>query len=343
MIRADTTLMFAEAASAASVVRAQRERNRRLIMELADRLRAMPPTTVLTCARGSSDHAATFARYLIETRAGVLTASQSPSIASVYDSQPRAERSLCLAISQSGQSPDILAAASAARETGSYVVALVNVADSPLAQLADIVVPLGAGSEVSVAATKSYIAALAAIVDLVAQWTDDRELAAALSQAPDLLEQAWAEDWATLTEGLVNTNSLYVVGRGLGLGIAQEAALKFKETCGIHAEAFSAAEVLHGPIALAGPDFPLLVFRQSDESGESIDDLVTQVSARGGKLFLAGPQVPGAVHLPTQRAHPAIEPMLQIQSFYRAVNALSLARGLHPDRPRHLSKVTATI
>jgi glucosamine--fructose-6-phosphate aminotransferase (isomerizing) len=134
-----------------------------------------------------------------------------------------------------------------------------------------------------------------------------------------------------------------VVGRGLGLGIAQEAALKFKETCGLHAEAFSAAEVRHGPMALVGPGFPLVVFRQSDQTEASIEALVEEVVGRGGEVFLAGPPVPGAVVLPTVQAHPVLEPMLQIQSFYRAVNALSIKRGFDPDRPPHLRKVTETL
>lgn len=335
--------MFAEAASAAHVVTDQRRRNRLAVAQLAEQLRASPPTVVLTCARGSSDHAATFARYLIGTRVGVLTTSLAPSVASVYNRHPHIGRSICLVISQSGKSPDILATAAAAQESGSRVVALVNVEDSPLAQMADTVLPLCAGKEESVAATKSYVAALSAIVHLVAEWADDAAMGAALKQAPNLLRQSWNAEWRALSDGLIDVQGLFVIGRGVGLGVAREAALKFKETCGIHAEAFSAAEVLHGPIALVGPDFPLLVFRQSDETAEGIDSLVTGVASRGGKLFVVGPEVPGAVHLPTEKAHPGIEPMLQIQSFYRAVNTLSIARGFDPDSPRNLRKVTETV
>jgi glucosamine--fructose-6-phosphate aminotransferase (isomerizing) len=298
---------------------------------------------VLTYARGSSDHAATFAKYLIETRLGIITASQAPSVASVYAAPQRAGSALCLAISQSGRSPDILAAVEAAKQSGAYSLALVNAEDSPLAALADTLLPLLAGPELSVAATKSYIAALAAMVDLVAAWSQDGQLSEALDDAPAQLERAWQADWTPLTDRLREVRGLYVVGRGLGLGIAQEAALKFKETCGLHAEAFSAAEVRHGPMALAGPGFPFVVFRQSDETEASIEALVADVLERGGEVFLAGPPVPGAIALPSEAAHPVIEPMLQIQSFYRAVNALSLARGLDPDAPPHLSKVTETI
>lgn len=335
--------MFAEAAQAAAAVARQRAANADRVAALAERLRASPPRAVLTCARGSSDHAATFARYLIETRLGIITASQAPSIASVYRVAPRAEASLCLAISQSGRSPDLIAIVESLGGAGAHVAALVNAEESPLAQMADSFLPLCAGPEIDVAATKSYVATLAAITDLVAAWSEDEELSEALSEAPALLEQAWRCDWPVLVERFRDCRGLYVIGRGLGLGIAEEAALKLKETCGLHAEAFSAAEVRHGPMALVGPDFPLLVFRQSDETQEGIDDLVADVVSRGGEVLVAGPATGGAIPLPTPSAHPAIEPMLQIQSFYRAANALSLARGLDPDAPPHLAKVTETI
>ena len=343
MAAPESTRMFAEASEAGAVVAAQRIANAGRVAALVDRLRAMSPSVILTSARGSSDHAATFAKYLFETRLGILTASAAPSISSLYGLAPGAREALCLAISQSGKSPDILSAVETAKRAGAYSVALLNVEDSPLGALADTVLPLGAGVERSVAATKSYIAALAALVDLAASWSDDRALGDALEAAPDLLARAWEADWGALVAHLAEARGLYVIGRGLGLGIAQEAALKFKETCGLHAEAFSAAEVRHGPLALVGPGFPLLVFRQSDETETSIDDLVGDVVARGGEVFVAGPPVRGAVALPCLDAHPVIEPMLQIQSFYRAVNALSVRRGYDPDHPPHLAKVTETL
>jgi glucosamine--fructose-6-phosphate aminotransferase (isomerizing) len=335
--------MFAEARESGAVVAAQRVANMDRVAGLAEWLRSRPPSAVVTCARGSSDHAATFAKYLIETRLGVVTASLAPSVASVYGVAARAMDALCLAISQSGKSPDLLATVRGAKEAGAHCVALVNVADCPLAELADEVLPLMAGPELSVAATKSYIASLAAIIDLVAAWGGDQALSDALATAPALLRQAWEADWSPMVERLRHARGLYVIGRGIGLGIAQEAALKFKETSGLHAEAFSAAEVKHGPMALVGPDFPLLVFRQPDETESSIDDLVAEVVARGGEVLVAGSGVKGAITLPSIGAHPVIEPMLQIQSFYRAVNALSVARGFNPDKPPHLSKVTETV
>ena len=335
--------MYSEAAEAAAVIARQLVENRALLARIGRLLRRLSPHTVVTCARGSSDHAATFAKYLIETRTGIPTASAAPSVSSLYRTRPKLEQVLYIAISQSGKSPDLLATVEAARAGGAFVLALVNDPGSPLAGIADEVIPLCAGPELSIAATKSYIAALAAIIALVAHWVKDSDLQHALAGAPQLLEDAWALEWHSVGEALRNASSLYVIGRGMGLGVAQEAALKLKETCGLHAEAFSSAEVRHGPMALVSPGFPLIVFRQSDETEEGIDDLIGDVVARGGKVLVAGPAPSGAVALPIVTAHPVLEPMLQVQTFYRAAHALSLARGLDPDRPPHLAKVTETL
>ncbi|WP_260597319.1 SIS domain-containing protein [Sphingomonas endolithica] len=342
-IVSEATLMFAEAAEAGAVVARQRVANRAALTLLGGRLREHPPRAVSTIARGSSDHAATFAKYLIETMIGLPVTSTAPSVSSVYHAAAQAKDTLLIAISQSGRSPDLLSAVEAGRAGGAYLAAMVNQADSPLAEIADVTLPLHAGAERSVAATKSYIASLALILDLVATWCDDAGLSAALDDAPALLAQSWTMDWTPLVDGLIDAHGLYVIGRGLGLGIAQEAALKFKETCGLHAEAFSAAEVRHGPMALIGPDFPLLVFRQDDETAVGVDALVTEALGQGATVYCAGADLTGAVTLPTIAAPSAIEPMLQIQSFYRAVNSLSVARGFDPDSPPHLHKVTETI
>ena len=333
----ETTRMFAEAAESADVVARQLAANAAIVGALAERLRAAPPRGVLTFARGSSDHAATFAKYVIETRVQVLTTSAAPSIASVYGGMPDVSGMLALAISQSGRSPDILAGLTAARSAGALTVALVNTEDSPLADAADVAVPLRAGAERSVAATKSYLAALAAILHLVAEWSGDRVLLAELKAAPDLLRAAWRCDWSPLVDCLAGARSLFVIGRGPGFGVAQEAALKLKETCRIPAEAFSAAEVRHGPMALVGPGFPLLMFRQDDETAAGIDELAADLAARGAAAFVAGRD------LPVPPAHPLIEPLLQIMALYRAANAAALVRGLDPDRPPHLTKVTETL
>ncbi len=335
--------MFQEAAQAAGVVRTQLDRNAVAMASLGARLRLSPPRAVVTCARGSSDHAATYAKYLIEAYTGVLTSSAAPSVSSIYDAQGDMSGVLFIAISQSGKSPDLLTTTRAAKDGGALTVALCNTPDSPLTQLVDVAVPLHAGAENSVAATKSYIASLSAIAQLLACWADDPDLLRVLPNTPDLLAKAWDCDWNPVVHALRDAVNLFVVARGFGLGVAQEAALKLKETCGLHAEAFSSAEVKHGPMALVRTGFPVLMFTQSDDTRAGIAELAGEFAARGARVLLAGAEAHGSVSLPTVHAHPVIEPLLAIQSFYRAANALALARGLNPDSPPHLRKVTETL
>src|SRR5258705_1468978 len=187
--------MFREAAEAGAGVRGQLEGNREGARALGARLPAGSRRAVVTVARGSSDHAATYAKYLFETRAGVLVASAAPSIASVYGARQDLRDCLFIAISQSGRSPDLLSTLDSAKKAGALTVALVNDEGSPLASAADHALPLCAGDEKSVAATKSYIASLAALAHLAAEWTGDAEISKALANAPADLERAWALDW----------------------------------------------------------------------------------------------------------------------------------------------------
>jgi len=337
------TLMFKEASEAPAVVARQIAANRERLGAIGERFRSQKPRALVTLARGSSDHAATYARYLIERHLGVLTGSLSPSIASVYGSTPKFDNAVLLAISQSGQSPDLLSAAEQARANGAFVIAMVNDEASQLAALADAMIPLGAGRERSVAATKSFIATLSATLGLLAAWTEDLAIGAALNDLPQKLQQAWTLDWGAAVPLLVNASSMYVVGRGHGFGVAQEAALKLKETCAMAAEAFSAAEVRHGPMALVKPGFPILFLGQQDESLQGVAELAEEFAGMGATVVSAGVSSAPGTRLPTTPADPLIEPILRIASFYRLANALALARGRNPDRPPHLAKVTETV
>lgn len=343
-LQPEQTLMFQEAADAANVVARQLAANALRVAEAATRIKAFAPHAIVTCARGSSDHAATYGKYLFETRLGLLTSSAAPSITSVYSARQRLQGTLYIAISQSGKSPDLLASMEQAKEAGALTLAFVNVEDSPLAKLADILIPLHAGPEKSVAATKSYLATLSALVHLVSVWADDIELQNALKTLPHSLAAAWQNDWQLAVETLTPARNLFVIGRGLGFGAAQEAALKLKETCGLHAEAFSAAEVRHGPMAIINEGFPVLLFAQQDKTMTGMDDLITDFRTRNAKLMIASETMHAADCLPVVAgAHPAIAPLLAVQSFYRMANALSIARGYNPDQPPHLRKVTETL
>jgi glucosamine--fructose-6-phosphate aminotransferase (isomerizing) len=336
--------MFSESAQSSAAVARQIELNTALVHSLAADLRTRPPRFIVTSARGSSDHAATFAKYVFETQLGVVTASAAPSVNSLYGSTQDLSEVLFIAISQSGRSPDLLRQAEAARAAGARVVTLVNASDSPLAALADTVIELRAGLERSVAATKSYICSLAAILLLAAHWKEDARLLDALQTLPSKLTVAWGMDWSDVVESLADARNLFVLARGLGLGVAQEAALKLKETCGLHAEAFSGAEVMHGPMTLVDAGFPIVCFTQDDETRPGLVSLTEEFAARGARVLLAasGAAGPGGLPVPAI-GHPACTPLLEIQSFYRAVNALALRRGRNPDAPPSLRKVTQTV
>jgi glucosamine--fructose-6-phosphate aminotransferase (isomerizing) len=341
---APLSLMLREAAEAPAVVARLLAANHAACHELGARLRAKPPRFVVTCARGSSDSAATYAKYLIEIAMRTVVASVGPSVASIYGARPRMSEALFLAVSQSGRSPDLLTLAEAARADGALTVALVNETSSPLAERCEIVLPLHAAPEKSVAATKSYIASLAGILQLVAAWSGEARLAEAVEQLPDDLAAALVSDWRIALPALANIESLYVAGRGPGFAAALEAAIKLKETCGVHAEAQSAAELLHGPMTLAGPKFPVLLFSQRDAALPSLVDLARVLVSRGVPVLAAGP-VAGEGTLPLPSAgnlHPFAEPIALAQSFYPLAEALARARGRDPDRPPHLSKVTET-
>ena len=219
---------------------------------------------------------------------------------------------------------------------------MVNDPESPLAELASIMLPQGAGPERSAAATKSFITSLSAIAQMVALWSDDDAMQAALPQLPSALAKAWEEDWSACRDTLQTADHLYTVARGPHLAIAQEAAHKLKETCMIHAEAFSSAEVLHGPNELACEGFPVLLFRSEDEGDASVQDAARRLSGQGASVMMAGGKGSGSLPVPAA-PHPALAPILQIQAFYRMANALACDRGHNPDEPRHVRKVTHTV
>jgi glucosamine--fructose-6-phosphate aminotransferase (isomerizing) len=317
---------------------------------LAARLRARTPEVVVTCARGSSAHAATFGKHLIEHAFGIPVAAAAPSIATLYRRPLRLRDQLLLTVSQSGKSDDLVEQARSARAAGALTAGIVNAADSPLARACEIVLPMAAGPERSVAATKTFVASLAALARLVALWGQDPALSAALERLPQRLGQAHALDWSAPLDLLARASSLITIGRGPTLAIAREAALKLKETCNLHAEAFSGAEFLHGPVTLVAPEFPILLFMPGDEAAAGLRTLAADLRRKGATVFIAEPgerSEPGEAadifRLRTLTAeHPVTDAMCQLLSFYRMTVALAARRGLDVDRPRHLAKVTRT-
>jgi glucosamine--fructose-6-phosphate aminotransferase (isomerizing) len=338
-----SSLMYQEAVSAADCVALQLGADAGRYAELGRRLREARIHNAVTVARGSSDHAASYLAYLIMARLGRLVTSLPMSLLTLYNAPLQAQDLLAVSVSQSGQSPDVIEPMRYFREGGAVTVALVNDIVSPLAQAAEWALPLRAGKEQSVAATKSFITSLSAGARLVAEWQDDAELKTALHALPDDLRRAAQADWSAALEVLAPARNIMVVGRGISYPVAQEAALKFKETSALQAEAFSGAEIKHGPMALIEDGYPLLIFATRGPAQAGLVALADEMRGRGARVLLAAPQdVPGRdLDLPTA-AHPDLDPIVAIQAFYGMAAQLAEARGLDPDRPRHLSKVTRT-
>jgi glucosamine--fructose-6-phosphate aminotransferase (isomerizing) len=309
------------------------------LAELTSRLRRRPPDVVVTCARGSSAHAASFAKYLIELHLGIPVAAAAPGLASIYRRRLRLRDQLFLAVSQSGESDDLVAAVTLAREAGALTAALVNAVDSPLAEACEFVLPMGAGPENGVAATKTFVASLTALLRLAAIWSQDGHLTRAIELLPQRLAAATDLDWSPASEAIAAASSLVTIGRGPTLAIAREAALKLKEVANRHAEAFSGAEFLHGPVALVSAGYPVFVFMPSDAAADTLRHLARDLRGKGASVLAAGPGGPLPVPRPD---HPATDAVCLIQSFYAMTVMLAERLGIDPDRPPHLQKVTRT-
>lgn len=336
------TLMESEAREAPSAVARLATHGRRPLSQLGARLRDLSPGMALAAGRGSSDAAALLAKYVLETRLGLPTVSVAPSVHSVYGARLHLEKALVLAISQSGRSPDLVEFCRAATGPNVLRVGMINAVSSPLSAAVDITLPLMAGPESSVAATKSCIAAMALILGLSGYWREDAGAIAAFERAGDVLSGALQADWTSAASFLDGEGPVYVIGRGPGLAVAAEAALKLKETNGLHAESVSAAEIRHGPFALVGPPLRAIVFAPRDAAFPGLTTLAADLARRGASVLLisSDPALPGA-HVPADD-EPVLELIAMLLCFYLLANAAALRRGRSPDRPPMLTKITET-
>ena len=329
------SLMKREASEASERIQEQLISNADKVKLIARKIRAFGPHAVMFVGRGSSDHAGTFSKYLIEIELGIPTFGAAPSIATIYDRRLKLEGTLVIVISQSGRSPDILEQTRQAKNAGALCVALVNDENSPLVDIVDFVLPLSVGEEKSVAATKSYLATLSAILQLVAYWSEKDDLIDALEQIPEALSNAVKSESQLKKEDIENVKNLVVLGRGLGYAVGNEIALKLKEVCAIHAESFSSAEFLHGPVTLVDDHFKILDIQVKDEAFKVHQNQLDDIRQRGAQIV--------RMHQVTQNLHPRIAPLAVLQRFYLDIEAIAVARGLDPDLPRGLKKVTETI
>lgn len=343
MKRADPTLMHCEVQSVPEIIAHQIDVALPAYLATGERFQSMGITNLITVARGSSDHAATYFKYLVETAFGIPVASVGPSIASVYGKEMSVQGVPVIAISQSGGSRDLQIFMAEASRNGAYGVVLTNDTSSQLAQTSCEVLDLSVGIEKAVAATKTYIGSLTALAGIFAGWSGDKKFLSALRALPDVLSRALECDWDGALDHFQSGAKVFTISRGPGLAIADEAALKFKETCLIHAESHSAAEIIHGPMALAGKEQSALVFTSDKFAQPSIDISVSLLRSAGSKVFVTNDHEGKDCLQIVKTSHPLLDPISQILSFYVFVERLSVALGLDPDAPRHLNKVTVTV
>ena len=312
----------------------------RTLTREATRLRTLDPALVATVARGSSDHAATCLAHAIGVMLGRPVASLTPALASVHDVALKTGSSAGIAISQSGRSSDIVALVETLERAGTPVLALTNTSDSPLGRSAGATLDLHAGPERAVAATKSFANSVLVGLWLVARWSGSVELRTALETTPERLDAALGRGLdaaATLLEG---ADRLVVLGRGPALGLAGEIALKAIETSGIHASAYSAAEVLHGPSAMLVDGFPVLVLNATH--GRGLEEALTRLPAQGARVVAADDRAAG--RLPdVPRSHPLVHALDELVGLYAVLEAEARRRGRDPDAPPHLEKETDTL
>lgn len=339
----EPTLMRQEIKEIPTAVQRLLDEGHASVSQAAKDARAFDPKYLLSVARGSSDHAATYLKYASELLLSKPMASVGPSVSSIYGVSLNAPEALCISISQSGQSPDIVRMTEALGQGGTMTVALTNDDQSRLAQVAKTTLPIYAGPELSVAATKTFVTSLVAGLWLLAEIKGDHDLIKAIHALPSHLDKATRCDWSSAAAA-IDGRSLFTLGRGPSWAISNEAALKFKETCLIHAESYSSAEVMHGPMSIVSDGFPVIAFAAADEAEISLAETVDALAQKGAKAFAVTDRVRTATSLPhTRTDHWLTDPISAIVSFYSMVETVALARGINPDTPRHLNKVTETV
>jgi glucosamine--fructose-6-phosphate aminotransferase (isomerizing) len=320
------------------------------IAEVAAQIARWRPRHVVLTARGTSDHAALYAAYLTEIRLAVPAGLASPSAVTVYGARPDLSGALVVGVSQSGGSSDLVEVITQARATGAHTLAVTNSPQSPLAQAAELHIDVAAGHERAVAATKTYTAELLALLMLVeGVRAGDGALPApersALEALPGLATQVLEDPTAVhLAPRYRFAGRVVTTGRGYAYPTARETALKLMETSYLAALAFSGADLLHGPLALADPDVPVLAVVGNGPGGRAMREVLAKLGERRADVVTIGPSdVDGTqLRLPAPDVDERYAPMLDVLPLQRLALALALARGQDPDAPRGLNKVTVT-
>ncbi|MER2491568.1 glucosamine-6-phosphate deaminase NagB-II [Catenovulum sediminis] len=329
------SLLSDEAKEAPARIAEQLEENEHTIEKLGSHLKIMQPRFIYMVGRGSSDHASGYAKYLFETETGVPVVGAAPSVTSIYGQKLNLEKSLVLVVSQSGRSPDVLQQAKMARDAGAFVVAIVNDENSPLAEMIDVVLPLKAGEQNAVGATKTFLTTLSALLQLAATWSHNKALKKQIMQLPEYLQQAIDAPPLLLPEDFKDTQNCAILGRGFGFSVAKEIAMKLKGLCGIHAEPFSTAEFLHGAVGLVEHKIKIFNTIVHDESYASHMEQIAHFEKNNIAVR--------HIQQKLKDIPPRLQPLALMQRFYLDLTPLAESRGIDINNPPGLQKITQTV
>jgi glucosamine--fructose-6-phosphate aminotransferase (isomerizing) len=314
--------------------------NRRATGEIARRVDIGSAPLCVLCGRGSSGHAGVFLRYLIETRLRLPVSASAPSVITAFRTPLKLRNALFIVISQSGRSPDLVAATISARAAGARTVAITNATSSPVSAAAEFVIPIEAAAEHSVAATKTVIGSMAAGGEFIAELAEDDALRSALGRLPERLDRALTLDWSEISDDIAKASAVFVAARGLALGSAREIALKLSEILRLPAIGVSAAELQHGPRAALSARTPVVMMRIGDETAGTVDALANELREQKIALHLCGGPHGSLPWLGED--DPVTDPITMLVPAYRMIEQTARARGFDPDRPPRLSKITET-
>ena len=310
------------------------------LAEVAAAVRTRAPRFVLFAARGTSDHAALYAKYLVETKLALPAGLVSPSTMTIYGARPILDDVLFVAVSQSGGSPDLVDSLSTARSCGALTLAVTNSPASPLAQAAELSADVAADAELAVAATKTYTAELLALYLVIAGWAGlDTRAAAGLPEAA-ARTLARGDRVAAAADRYRFADRLVTTARGYSYPTAREAALKLMETSYLGAQAFSGADLLHGPMAMVDAGVPVIAVRTPGVGGQAMDPVIAKLTSAGADVLRVGPD--DGLPVATDGVDPELSPILEILPLQQLALRLAVNRGSDPDAPRGLRKVTET-
>jgi len=321
------------------------------VWAMAERWTTQPPRFIFIAARGTSDHVALYGKYLFETMTHIPTGLAAPSISSIYQAQVNVEGALIIGISQSGEAADVMAVLEQANAGGADTLAITNVADSPITEIAQHTIPLHAKPELAVAATKTFTSSMTALLILAAAIGRNVELRDGLGQLPSLVADVLHHEQQVESkmERFRYLRECVVLGRGYNLATAYELALKLRETSNVRAQPFASPDFVHGPIAIIEEGYPVIAFANRGATLPSVMSVIAETQARGAEAVVIG-NAPDALAtadiafpvIPERNVPEVMSPITSIATGQLFAHALAVLKGYDPDKPRGLHKVTIT-